>query len=102
MKFLSNLFLIAAFSVSILSCKSISTNQFHSATIVKDCSGTYLRTAEKVDYLVCNSELLKDKKEGEKVSVNFKMTTECPERNGEIRCMLYHENKGLVRISSFK
>ena len=102
MKFLSNLFLIAAFSVSISSCKSISNNDFQSATSVKDCSGTYLRTAEKEDYFVCNSEILKDKKEGEKVFVIFETTKECPERDGEIRCMLYHENKGMVRISSLK
>lgn len=87
------------FSVLLFSCAAVH-DRLNTGTIVKDCTGTYLRVKENEDYLVCNSEILQSKKEGEKVSVVFDKTDKCPERDGKIMCMMYHENKGMIRIKS--
>lgn len=87
------------FSVLLFSCATMHDKP-NTGTIVRDCTGTYLRVKENEDYLVCNSEILQSKKEGEKVSVVFDKTDKCPERDGKIMCMMYHENKGMIRIKS--
>lgn len=97
----TNILLIAISAISFLSCKSV-TDSRQSGTIVRDCTGTYLRIAENKDYLVCNSELLAEKKEGEKVSLTFVYTKECKEREGQIMCMMYHENQGMISVKSVK
>lgn len=97
----TNILLIAISAISFLSCKSV-TDSRQSGTIVRDCTGTYLRIAENKDYLVCNSELLAEKKEGEKVSLTFVYTKDCPERDGKIMCMMYHENQGMISVKSVK
>lgn len=97
----SHLLSLGIFSALLFSCATVH-DRLNTGTIVRDCTGTYLRVAESEDYLVCNSEILKDKKEGEKVSLVFDYTKECPERDGKIMCMMYHENKGMIRVKSVK
>lgn len=71
------------------------------ASITRDCTGTYIRIQDK-DYLVCNINSVGEYNEGEKVKVSYKMETDCPEREGLMMCMMYHENKGMVRILKVK
>lgn len=96
-----NILLLAIFSMFFFSCVSVH-DRLQTGTIVKDCTGTYLRVGENEDYLVCNSDILASKKEGEKVSVVYDYTKECKERDGKIMCMMYHENKGMIRVKSVK
>ncbi|WP_379964851.1 hypothetical protein [Epilithonimonas sp. UC225_85] len=97
----TNILLLTIFSLSFLSCKSVH-DRLQTGTIVRDCTGTYVRVAENEDYLVCNSEILEAKKDGEKVSVVYDDTKNCPERDGKIMCMMFHENKGMIRVKSVK
>lgn len=97
----SKILLLLIFPLSFLSCKSVH-DRLQTGTIVRDCTGTYLRIGENKDYLVCNSDILTEKKDGEKVSLVFVYTKECAERNGKIMCMMYHENKGMIRVKSIK
>ena len=97
----TTIFLSAIFSTLIFSCATVH-DRLQTGTIVKDCTGTYLRVGENEDYLVCNSDILASKKEGEKVSVVYDYTKECKERDGKIMCMMYHENKGMIRVKSVK
>lgn len=78
------------------SCSAAKIDQ--KATIVRDCTGTYLRIDAK-DYLVCNTDILKNYKEGHVVTATFKKVKDCPEFNGIMVCMMYHENEGTIRIS---
>ncbi len=96
--------LITTFSIAgiLLSCTSQLNNTSETGNIVRDCTGTYIRIAGKGDFLVCNDKLIKDKKDGEKLNVSYEMTKDCSERDGIVTCMMYHENKGLIRITSFK
>ena len=64
---------------------------------MRDCTGTYIRV-NKEDYLVCNNEMLWDKKEGETVSVIYDFEKTCKELENKATCMMYHEHKGKIRI----
>ena len=90
---------ISIFSSLIFSCAAVH-DRLQTGTVVRDCTGTYLRIGENEDYLVCNSDLLNSKNEGDKVSVVFDYTKECKEKEGEVVCMMYHENKGMIKIKS--
>ena len=97
----SHILSLGLFSTLLFSCATVH-DRLQTGTIVKDCTGTYLRVGENEDYLVCNSDILASKKEGEKVSVVYDYTKECKERDGKIMCMMYHENKGMIRVKSVK
>ena len=84
---------IALFS----SCTAIKPAQ--DATIVRDCTGTYLRISGK-DYQVCNTDLLKEIKDGATVKATFEKIENCKEFEGKSVCMMYHENEGLILIKT--
>lgn len=97
----TTIFLTAIFAAILFSCAAVNNSE-QSGIIVRDCTGTYLRIGENQDYLVCNSDFLTDKKDGEKVSLVFVYTKECKERDGKIMCMMYHESKGMIQVKSVK
>lgn len=51
-----NILLLAIFSMFFFSCATVH-DRLQTGTIVKDCTGTYLRVGEDEDYLVCNSDI---------------------------------------------
>lgn len=69
------------------------------ATVVKDCTGTYLRI-DKKDYQVCNADILKNHQQGSTVSATYRKVQKCPELDGRIVCAMYHEKAGNIRIQS--
>jgi hypothetical protein len=75
-------------------CSSVSGIE---ATVVRDCTGTYVRVDGK-DHLVCNKDKLSTFKEGDSVRVRFKQTSFCNENKDEMVCMMYHEHEGLVKV----
>lgn len=79
-------------SCSVSNVKSI-------ATVIKDCTGTYLRI-DNEDYLVCNADILKDHQEGSTVSATYRKVQKCPELDGRMVCAMYHEKAGNIRIQS--
>lgn len=95
----SFLFLLVGFSFLLFSCeKNISTEK---VTVVKDCTGTYIRYQEK-DYQVCNISKLSPYTDGQLIKVSFNKINSCsnPDVTGAIICMMYHENEGWVDITS--
>ncbi|MNK46477.1 hypothetical protein D3C87_652610 [compost metagenome] len=97
----TNILILAISALSIFSCKAVH-DRLQTGTIVRDCTGTYVRVAENEDYLVCNADILATKNDGEKVSVVYDYTKECKERDGKIMCMMFHENKGMISIKNVK
>ena len=83
----------------VLSCSTVKNPE--SAKVVRDCTGTYLQI-DKKDYLVCNVDILKNFKEGETVSATFEKTDYCPEFEGQVVCMMYHQNEGKIRVKTVK
>lgn len=97
----TTIFLSAIFSTLLFSCATVH-DRLNTGNIVRDCTGTYLRVTENEDYLVCNAEILEAKKDGEKVSLIFDYTKTCAERDGKIMCMMFHENKGMIRVKEVR
>lgn len=97
---MKSLFTLATLSTFILfSCSTTVTHdRLFTGEIVRDCTGTYIRIDNKVDYLVCNAEILSEKKEGESVSVIYDFEKTCDELDNKATCMIYHEHKGKIRI----
>ena len=97
----SHILSLGLFSTLLFSCATVH-DRLQTGTIVRDCTGTYVRVAENEDYLVCNSDILASKKDGEKVSLIFDYTKTCAERDGKIMCMMFHENKGMIRVKEVR
>ncbi len=100
MKLLSSALFVGFLSLIISSCTAVQT-PLNAGLLVRDCTGTYVRF-EDGDYLVCNADILKEYKEGAKVSVGFDYSTECPKIKYEILCKLYHESKGMITVKKVK
>lgn len=83
----------------VFSCSS--ANNPESAKVVRDCTGTYLQI-DKKDYLVCNSAIFKNFKEGQTVSATFEKADYCSEFEGQVVCMMYHKNDGKILVTSVK
>lgn len=69
--------------------------------VVKDCTGSYLRTAGK-DYLVCNESKLANFQSGATVNASYKSVTNCKEHENKIVCMMFHEHAGIIEITAIK
>lgn len=71
------------------------------ATIIRDCSGTYLRFEGK-DYQVCNTEKTDSFNNEATVIATFKRVNNCRNPKSETVCFLLHANEGLVEIQKIK
>ena len=58
-------------------------------TIIKDCTGTYLRNNSR-DYYVCNDDLLEGYSAGDKVKVSYDELEECFGVLEPITCEMLH------------
>jgi hypothetical protein len=71
-------------------------------TIVRDCTGTYLRLEGK-DYQVCNLEKVSSFSDGTLVTATFKKIKEC---NGSAKdaivCLMLHPNEGWIEVEKVK
>lgn len=81
------------------SCKK-EINQ--TATVIRDCTGTYLRLNNK-DYQVCNLEKVSSFSAGTTVTATFKKLEECNgSANTAAICYMLHENEGWIEIVKIK
>jgi hypothetical protein len=87
-----------AILLTVLSCKK---ETYKSMTVIKDCTGTYLRTEGK-DFKVCNLEKLSSISEGSQVTATFKKIENCPSLEDKFVCLMYHENEGWIKIVDLK
>lgn len=69
------------------------------ATVIKDCTGTYLRINGK-DYHVCNIEKSGAYANGTAVTASYKLIPTC--NSNEVVCMMLHESEGWIEILSIK
>lgn len=66
--------------------------------IVKDCTGIYLQK-DKLDYKVCNEEILDGYSAGEKIKVDYDLLTECFGLIEEPACLLFHPFESNIEIT---
>ncbi|WP_282630766.1 hypothetical protein [Empedobacter sedimenti] len=93
--------LTTLFTLTLSSCSSIPSipqDRTVIGTVVRDCTGTYIRVDNKVDYLVCNAHLLSGKEDGETASIVYESEKECKDLEKQATCMMFHEHKGKIRI----
>lgn len=75
-----------------------------SASIVRDCTGTYLRWRD-ADYYIVNDDTTDDFNNDDEVNVTFKDVTKNADKitfENESNCMLYHAIEGLVEIKRIR
>lgn len=84
--------------LTLFSCKR-ETNK--PMTVIKDCTGTYLRIHGK-DFKVCNLGKLSSVPAGATVTATLKKIDNCKSLDDRFFCGLFHENEGWVEIVKLK
>jgi len=73
-------------------CKKINDK---SVTVIKDCTGTYLRYKGN-DYRVCNTEGTDAFPDGTQVIATFKKIKKCSKEG--VVCLMMHQNEGWIEV----
>lgn len=90
--------MILTASIAILS--SCTKQHSQNVTVIKDCTGSYLRIDNK-DYRVCNLEMVSAFKDGEQISASYQKIKECHgSAIDAIVCMMVHQNEGWIEVLS--
>lgn len=84
-------------SALLFACKKESWK--NNATIVRNCTGTYLRIENK-DHYVCNYEKLSAYPEGITVSVRYKQIDQC-DKNAYV-CTMAYSYEGIIEVKKVK
>ncbi|MDX2171953.1 MAG: hypothetical protein SFY56_02460 [Bacteroidota bacterium] len=80
------------------SCKKKVCND---ATVIKDCTGSYLRV-DKKDYLICNENIFSNYANGTKVQATFIKLESCKALEDKTVCMMVHEHEGLIEVKKIQ
>jgi hypothetical protein len=78
------------------SCKKVRNERM---TVIKDCTGTYLRFNKK-DYCVCNKEMTAAFADGTEVTATFKKIKTCSDDG--IVCLTVHPYESYIEIEKIK
>jgi uncharacterized lipoprotein NlpE involved in copper resistance len=84
--------------LTLFSCKR-QTNK--PMTVVRDCTGTYLRIDGK-DFQVCNVGKLSLYSTGATVDATFRKIDNCKRLERKVVCRMLHQNEGLIEILKLK
>ena len=87
-------------TLAMLINSSCRKGQSQAATIVRDCTGTYLKMNGK-DYYVCNAGKIAFFPTGTTIDVSFKTTDECLSVNPPL-CYMFHQNEGWIEVITIK
>jgi hypothetical protein len=90
---IKNLLVLATLSLATLSCNK---KQAQRMTVVRDCTGVYMRLDDK-DYKVCNVATTDNYPTGATVKVSFKTIANC-DGDTNLTCELYHPSEGWIKI----
>ena len=96
MKNLTLLFAVILLTTS--SCKKLRNKN---ATVIQDCTGTYLKVDGK-KYSVCNFSMLSTYKDGEEVTATFKKVEECESTETRFVCLLLVSFDSLIEVQKIK
>jgi hypothetical protein len=94
---MKNVLLLGALALfTLTSCKKETTRKM---TVIKDCTGSYLRIDGK-DYNVCNYAMLEPFPNNATVTASYKRISGCT--NDRIVCMMFHENEGWIEVVAIR
>ena len=97
MKKIHLLFVVGILLVTVASCSKVSNKEM---TVIKDCTGSYLRFNDK-DYHICNVESVINYESGTEVKASFERINNCPEDTA-VTCDMLHINEGWVRVTNIE
>lgn len=89
---------ILFFSAAVILMASGCDKSKQRMTVVKDCTGVYLRASNGQEYLVCNDEILDNIADGKKIKVSFDNLDECFGLIEPITCSETHTFEGKIEI----
>ncbi len=89
------LVLVGLFLSIFLSC---SENIEGEMTVIKDCTGSYLRFNDK-DYHICNFEIVFNIKDGTEVKASFVKVESCSANDSLNTCDMLHINEGWITVT---
>ena len=92
---LKRISMLFAFSLIFIACEE----EYSTHEIEMNCTGVYIKDSGN-EYLVCNREMLEGYEDGDEVSIDFDIVSECPSPDTTIVCMMVYPNNGLVVINS--
>ena len=76
------------------SCSKVNNKNM---TVIKDCTGSYLRFNDK-DYHICNIETVEYYEDGDEVKASFKKIDACI-TDTLVHCEMLHNNEGWVEVT---
>lgn len=82
--------------ISFVSCSKVSNKNM---TVIKDCTGSYLRLDGK-DYHICNIESVEDYESGTEVKASFKKIDDC--QYDYAVCEMLHLNEGWINVTKIE
>ncbi|WP_124634377.1 hypothetical protein [Taibaiella sp. KBW10] len=95
----TNLIICFAF-ISLLLSGCQKKGQSYRMTVVKDCTGTYLRYDHK-DYLVCNYAALRNYAHAAALTVTYNRIDNCTQRDPDLAfCEMLHAHEGWIKVAS--
>ena len=80
------------------SCKKKTCGEM---TIIKDCTGSYLRVDDK-DYQICNENIVTNYADGTKVNATFIKLEACLALKDKSVCHMFHQHKGLIEVKKIQ
>ena len=92
---------LSTFAFSLLMLVACNKQINHKATVVRDCTGVYLRVNEK-DYHVCNVDKLSSFPDGSLVNARFERKKDCRQEEEKMVCKMYHQNEGWIEVTLVK
>lgn len=95
----THIILLAISLLTFSACEKVTSEQM---TVVRDCTGTYLRYQGK-DYQVCNLEKVSEFPDGTPVKVTFEKIDNCTgSAITAIVCEMLHQNEGWIEVKNIK
>ena len=94
MKSTLNIFVVLLALTTLMSCDKSKVKM----TVVKDCTGVYLRDNSR-DYLVCNDEILENYSAGDKIKVSYDDLEECFGILEPVVCEMAHIYDGKIEVT---
>lgn len=70
--------------------------------VIRDCTGTYLRSEKGYDFYVCNHEALDAYQDGKEIRVKTESVTACYGLLDEVSCSDVHIFEGKLEVVDIK
>ena len=95
-------FLFISLSIGIILFASSCDKQYEKLEVVKDCTGSYLRTKSGLDFYVCNFAILNEYPTGKKIKVKYDVLNTCFGLIEDPSCEMAHVYEDVIDVIEIK